>query len=173
MVRRTHRAFRRVGSRRKFIWARSTEATVSGTGTSVDLLADFRTNLGITAGPIGITVVRVRGAFQVAYDTAATFTASTGVMVGLVVASRNLAAANVPKAGTGPNEDWMWHQWYPIGLGLDKGATDDDTIMGYMLDIKAMRKIQEADQTLWFSIDSPDAVAFTSHHRLSVGIKLP
>lgn len=167
------RSFRRSSSRRKFVWARSTEATASGTGTAVDLLADLRTNLGLLAGPLGITVVRVRGAFQVAYDTAATYSAATGVMVGILVASRNLAAANVPKAGTGPNEDWMWHQWYPIGLGLDKGTTDDDTIMGYMLDVKASRKIQEADQTLWFTIDSPDATAFTSMHKVSVGIKLP
>lgn len=158
---------RRSAPRRKLIWARMVPAITSvannAAGTqyneSQDLLQTFRTQAGITAGPVGLTVVRMR--FHVAanaWPNANVVQAVLGVRV--MDTTEALAAETdaTPYSPTSdPHADWMCFE--PFGtesignVGIGGGVVD------HHVDVRAMRKLDELGQTLVAIVSTVPPVA--------------
>lgn len=151
MARRSGRFFRRPRSaRRKLVWIHGldTDLTTTTDG-AIDILADFRTVMGITANLPGVTIARIRGAVQYVYDPAVAATSLSGTFVGIVVNEIGLAS---PRPLTNPNADWMYREWLPDaqpGQVIDPAA--GAAMSSWLFDVKSMRKLQEVNQTLVFT----------------------
>lgn len=146
------RFFRRARSaRRKLVWNHSveTDTTLGQTNGAVDILADFRTVMGITANLPGCTIARVRGAVQYLYDPLVAATSLSGLFIGMVVNEIGLAS---PRPLTNPNADWFYREWLPDaqpGQVIDPAA--GAALASWQFDVKSMRKMQEVNQTIAFA----------------------
>lgn len=136
--------------RRRKIWAAAQETFASSTDGAVDLLTDYRTDRGVLQADPGMTIMRVVGRIQVQKATG-TLTSQDGVLYGLVVDSSTRAVANVSRPGTSEHDDWMMWQWLPVAYGENVSPTDTDLITSYDVDVKARRRLEEVNDTLWFS----------------------
>lgn len=151
------RRITRSGPRRKLIWARMTPAVSSLTigvadgAESQDLLQTFRTQAGITAGPVGLTVMRMR--FNI--SSAAVSSPVTGLAPQYIWGVRvmdtteaGLAEVNaVPYSPVSdPHADWMCFE--PFGVLSTNGGTAGNWIVEHSIDVRSMRKFQELGQTL-------------------------
>lgn len=145
------RFFRRSRSaRRKLVWNHSLD-TETGTTTfgSFDVLSDFRTLMGISSNLPGATIARIRGAAQYIYDPNVAATSLSGTYMGFVVGDIGITPA-FPLAQ--PNADWMYREWFPDsqpGQVIDPAA--GPAMSSVLIDVKAMRKMQEVGQTLFFT----------------------
>lgn len=158
-------------ARRKLIWARMPRATTSltringSTGGGIesqDLLADFRTQMGVTAGPVGLTVMRVRMFIQWAADVVNDGVSidANGLYFGIKVFDTldlsTQETTEVPARGPmlSPHDDWMaWGQVNTKTLYRAGGTTD--RYQGWMeVDVRSMRKIDELGQTLGLQCQS-------------------
>lgn len=173
MARRRSRGFNRQ-LRRKFVWDRTAGTVTAGTGGpfGVDLLAGFRGQPGATH--LGATVMRVRGYIRpIGLDTGA----QTGGVVGFRIDSWNEDFATevglAPMAQ--PDEDWM--AWLPFEgstfeLSNNHPATWNAQASPWAVDVKAARKLEELNQTLWMFVTPPTAGSIQYNYNLSVGLKL-
>jgi len=122
---------------RRRVWIQ-TGSTVTGAGPfGIDALQDFRTKMGITAGPVGLTVVRSVGWINC--------TAGTTIYTGLLVGSSTLDIADADPS-VDFYEDWMFH---------DKisGVINEDRSGGsafHRFDIRSKRRLDELGETLWW-----------------------
>lgn len=139
--------------RRKLIWARMSPAISSitniGAGSpyseSQDLLQTFRTQAGITAGPVGLTVMRMRFAIHsqtMPSNAAAQLTFGVRVMDTTEALAAEIDATPYIPAND-PHADWMCHE--PLGPLALNGAL---FIVNHYIDVRAMRKMEELGQTL-------------------------
>lgn len=149
-------------ARRKLIWARMAPAITSlgrvagGVGQTVetqDLLQTYRTLAGITRGPVGLTVMRVR--LQVTYVAVGTNGVAAdylvhGMYFGIRVEDFNSAllqeTTEVPDLGPqlDPHADWMaWGRVQPVAT-----YPTDNIVATADVDVRSMRKIDELGQTL-------------------------
>lgn len=140
--------------RRKLIWARMTPAISVlanvGAGSefneSQDLLQTFRTQAGITAGPVGLTVMRMRFAIN-AQVPLGTVNFRQGVLGVRVMDTTEALAAEVdatPYSPTNdPHADWMCFE--PFGPKDLEGTTG---VIDHHVDVRSMRKLDELGQTL-------------------------
>jgi len=94
---------------------------------------------------------------------------SDQIAVGILKFSRNAAAAEVPTPITDRDEDWMYHGNF--AFAGDSGITG--TGRGVDWDIKAMRKIEEAGDTIFFAWDTGVARTVTWSLAFSVLLLLP
>ena len=133
--------------RRKRVWARTRYNPIAAVIGSVDLMANFRDPLAYGAQPIGATVARVRVSGSLA-------PATNRVAVGVLVHTRTATAPEVPTPLTELHENWMFHKLEAVGG--PSGLTG--TTRSIEWDIKSMRKIEEANQTLWFSWEALGSV---------------
>lgn len=145
------RFFRRPRSaRRKLVWNHSFDTDLATTTFgSFDLLADFRTVMGITSNLPGATIARVRAQLQYIYDPLVAATSISGTFIGFIVGTIGVA---IPFPLAQPNADWMHRQWLPdaqYGQTIDPAA--GAAMSSVELDIKAMRKMEEVNQTLFFT----------------------
>jgi len=159
--------------RRKLVWARAIDSFASASNGAADLLLDFKTLYGVTGLP-GYTVMRVRGKIQVAYGSGAISDIS-GVTCGMYVAPSDTVVANVARPVTTPNADWMYWEWLPIAQIQAQDPADTEKVTAYMIDNKSKRKIDELQDTLWFSYNvSVSAITVaTLSYQFSVLLALP
>lgn len=161
--------------RRKFVWDRTQGFAAAPATSGVDLLANYRSQPGATH--VGATIMRIRGYIYPDPDAGVpTFTRGA---IGFRIDSWNESAtgtaglANSPFAQ--PDEDWMG--WLPyfweLGPTVQTFATWNPQASVYAVDIKANRKIEELNQTLWMFFTAPSAGNTTYNWDLSVGMKLP
>lgn len=153
--------------RRKFIWDRHA-GSIATTGFGVDLLAPFRAQPGATH--LGATIMRIRG---FVYPNSVSDT-KIGV-IGFRVDSWNedpTDSQNQPSVQ--PDEDWLG--WLPFfqepGAPLEGTATWNQQASPWAVDIKANRKLEELNQTLWMFVDQPDTNQNDYSYNLSIGMKL-
>lgn len=141
----------------------TTDFTPATTTFASDLLAGYRARAGLTAGPIG-TVVRTRGTLQ-ALSTASAATGvveQQGLFVGIIKASRTLAAANVPTPFSVPYADWMYREWIPLispGTTYERAIASKTYMLSHPIDVRSKRKLEDIDETVWFVGEATDASA--------------
>lgn len=172
MARRRSRGFNRQ-VRRKFVWDRTAGSVAVGTGGpyGVDLLAAFRSQPGATH--LGATVMRVRGYIRpIGTDTGA----QTGGVAGMRIDSWNEDILDPDVQPTAqPDEDWL--AWLPFeGTSFELNtypATWNNQASVWAVDVKAARKLEELNQTLWLFFTAPTAGTIQYDYNLSVGLKLP
>lgn len=146
------------GPRRKLIWARMAPAMTAMANVGVasqwtesqDLLQTFRTQAGITAGPVGLTVMRMRFAVtsqDVPSDIFGQLVIGVRVM-DTQEAVQAEADATAFSPVTDPHADWMCYE--PIGFPANstRTATPPLKIVDHHIDVRSMRKFEELGQTL-------------------------
>lgn len=173
MARRRGRGFARQ-VRRKFVWDRTFGTVAVGPGGpyGVDLLANFRAQPGATH--LGASVMRIRGYVHPTADAGTN--PNIGGTIGFRIDSWNEDVATDPALtpAAQPDEDWMG--WLPFqGTTFEANtvpATWNSEASPWAVDIKAARKLEELNQTLWMFLDAPTTGTVTYNYNLSVGLKL-
>lgn len=174
MARRGGRGFNRQ-VRRKFVWDRS-EGVAVGDSTSfgVDLLANFRSQPGATH--LGATIMRIRG--YVYPQLVGAPDIQRGIFGFRVDTWDQPVDTNQASPYQGMDEDWMG--WFPFMYDQaatqneqDRVATWNSEANIYAIDVKAGRKLEELNQTLWmFYSAGGGESSIVYHYNLSVGLKL-
>lgn len=144
MARRSRPRATAAGLRRKRVWARhlnTTTTLTSGTVTLTDLLAQFET--AYDADPIGVTIARIRGELTVEPVS----TTATHVTMGILVGPDTLDNVDVDPFTTS-HLDFMWYDAFRMNVKT-AGAVDDTR---RLIDVKAMRKLDELNMTLWMAL---------------------
>lgn len=147
------------------VWARSStsQALASNVDFSANLLAGFET--AYDANLIGATVIRIRGliAAEVTTVDAVWDELRFGARVGSSVDD-----AAVVNPTSVPHEDWMlWEPFGAFAVGNEGGAAIR------VIDVKAMRKIEEIDQQLTMTVSGFTTAAWQFGWSLSILLKLP
>ena len=163
--------------RRKFVWDRTRGFASSPDAYGVDLLANFRSQPGATH--LGATVTRIRGyVWPDAVGGEAPANPYLAGAIGFRIDAWNedpLDVDNNPFAQ--PDEDWMgWLPYFhyrPVGADLRSEITWNAEASPYAVDIKAQRKLEELNQTLWMFFTPPGEGVITYNWDLSIGLKLP
>ena len=165
MARFRRRFTRRSYPQRKKIWVRDAVEQVSPVPSSHfrrDILADFRTQAGLSINLPGFTLGPFKIRIGIRFDiTAATpnLTQADGYLVGLVVDQVDATATLAPLPASVPNADWAWYQWYPLAPTDDviveaaNAATNVQVVKTIEIDCKSMRKIEEVGQTMWLVVE--------------------
>lgn len=165
------RRFRSRGKRRKLVWSHHNEQFAAGTSGGVDLLNDFRTRMGLSAGPPGITIARIRGTIQFSVASPVTLDVASGAYVGIIRENRQETSATIQKPLTVPNDDWMYREWVPFShFNPINSTVANSFIVSHAFDIKSMRKLEEIDQSLFFAWEATGglsiAVFYDANHLL-------
>lgn len=170
-------------ARRKLIWSRvpfavtSLEGVAAGTGGAIevqDLLGPYRAEAGITRGPVGLTVMRIR--MSLGFDVTSTDAAGTvaqiraigGIYYGIRVYDfAELAAeeaAGIVARGPmiEPHLDWMTWGRVPVRYATVPVAASTTIIGNVDVDVRAMRKIDELGQTLGLVVQTTSGGAGVS-----------
>lgn len=164
---------RTVRARREFEWSRSQgffSAAAGGAGPfGVDLLAFYRSQPN--GNHLAATITRVRGFIYPEFaDTPPTQFANAG----LRIANFDEDPADISNIPiNGPDEDWLG--WFPILI--DQTVTPTQIAnwnegAGWAVDVKAMRRLNGRQRSLWLFGDAPSSGAINWHYNLSVGMKL-
>lgn len=135
-----------------------------------DLLADFRTLMGIDANLPGLTVKRIRGALQ--FNLTADPGATSGVLLG--VHKGNVSGvAGLPS--TDPSDDWMMFDWAPLTMGWAGGSADiPGGSFSYAMDVKSQRRLDEPQETIWLQVETTrTADTMSMYGWVSVLVALP
>lgn len=145
-------------ARRKLIWVRMlpamTSITSSATGEfaeSQDLLQTFRTQAGITAGPVGLTIIRTR--MHIFANNSPALLTNPHFVAGIRVmdTTENTAAetlANPYIPANDPHADWMCLEPFAVSGGA--GVPN----INHYVDVRAQRKLDELGQTLTLIVGS-------------------
>lgn len=135
-------------TRRKRIWAREQFSLASSaTGTAVDLLTDFRAELGVTANPPGLTIAGVLLDFVVTRVSAEAAPGDHSA-IGLLVSNEE-TPADVQGPLTEPHVDWFWYQVLTApgdALGASIGTFQ---AAGGAVRAKSGRKMEEIGMRLY------------------------
>lgn len=165
--------------RREFEWSRSQGFVGSsadpGGVHGVDLLAFYRSQPN--GNHLAATITRVRGWIYPDWDPGVpTFQIANA---GLRIANFDEDATDVSNAPiNGPDEDWLG--WFPTMRDAQtdtSGSLPNGTITwnegGYFaVDVKAARKLNGRQRSLWLFCDPPAAGTIFWNYNLSVGMKL-
>lgn len=169
-----------MNNRRKLVWARSSQIsalTAAADAEVVDVLATFRTLMGITANIPGTTVVRTRMDLFAANLAAGGFPTYVGLKVNTL---REVAEAQADAAfalNSGPqietNADWFyWRALYP-NMGADPTIGTANHI-SFELDIKSMRRLDEPSETVGLWVQKPVSTAgYSVYSTTSILLALP
>lgn len=160
-------------ARRRLVWARqanSGASIASGADSEfgADLLAPFRTQLGVTATP-GLTVVRIRLSWRIV-DTSAQ---SRMVIAGIRKYTNSPDTfedelENIDGPSTDPHADWMMFDTHILAAD----GADDDTPQRDV-DVKSMRRLDEASDSLAIVFQAVDELAAQVRYVASVLVALP
>lgn len=127
---------------------------VANTPQRFDLLGAFETAVG--AQILGATVVRGRGWYNWTATGALGTIARTNL--GIIVAPESSTAAILdPGATTGTELDWMYFQAHTFPgtyLATGAGTASQPRDYEYELDMKARRRMDELNQSLWLVVNS-------------------
>jgi len=183
-VARSSRGFpRRSGSTRRLTaWGIGTGGTAV---TTVASAASFQIGGSIVPAVEGLTVVRIRGFFQVQLMLA---TAASDGMTGAFGIGIATAAAVAGGMGTVPtpitesgSETWLYHQFFSVtgqqlfAAGAGPGAEQHNTFFRADIDSKSMRKFPD-DMSIYAVVEVGTEVGTASidvHHDSRVLVKLP
>lgn len=170
MARMARRRVGRANQRRKFVWDR-TFGALEAPNTGEDLLAGFRSQPGGTH--LGATVTRIRG--YIIPSEAFSTVAAAGV-AGIRVDTWNEDPAEPDNQPVNqPDADWM--AWLPWNVGATATAKDMQVSWNHnaslwTVDIKAQRKLEELNETLWLFGDQDGGATRSYFYNLSIGLKL-
>ena len=140
-------------NRRRTSWARVDDAIVPvNAGATSDLLSDFRTALGWSASPPGVTVGGVLLDF-VLTQTAARAAAGDGVYIGLIVTSEG-TAGEVERPLTDLHADWMWWQFIGASQAASGAGYSTFDALGGPIRIRSKRRMDEVGMRLWLVAQS-------------------
>lgn len=159
------------GPKRKFIWHREAggfQPSADPPAFGSDLLALFRDQPGATH--LGATVMRVRGWI---YPIVTDPPPQQELIAGLRVDTWDQAVdTNRVSPFQGFDEDWMaWFPYYnPEGIGTN--VTGNIYASPFAVDVKANRKIEELNQTLWLFGSDSSGTSTSWIYNLSIGMKL-
>ena len=137
----------RAPQRRRRSWARHHgEATLeAGIPTASNLLADYRTEAGISAGPVGITIGG--GWLQWCFLPASEVTDIESIRVGIIVVDENMAG-DVPSPSGDEHVDWMYIT--EAYITPPQRAVIFDGTNGPQVRWKAARRMDELGMNLFF-----------------------
>jgi hypothetical protein len=154
----------------------------SGGQTFVDVLAAWRTLMGITANLPGTSVVGVKVMVSLCYTAASAVGALDKIVsYGLIVAPTNAAAADY-QPGVLPHLPWL--DWGVLGVNSPAGSAIPVTAaFGFAMNnaygrnfgiIKAKRKLPGPNETLWLSIlSTTPSGTWSEEHAVSTTLRLP
>jgi len=147
---------RGVTQRRRTLWAHQSTSLASAAGAqSVDLLTSLKSIAGLSAGPMGITIRRIRLSIQIDFDVTSTvLNRDSGIYLTTIVETGGLASAAVPTASSNPDKDFNFRIWLPATGGLGVGVptqASEHIFISREFDIKSMRKLHDLGDTLYFS----------------------
>jgi len=137
----------------------------------VELLTQFRAELGITANPPGLTIGGVILDFTITMDDAL---AAPGEFVtyGLLVSNEE-TAADVQGPLTEPHVDWMWYQ----SIGAPGAAAGDafDTFQarGGPVQVRSKRKMDEIGMRFYIVLEQSGLTGMTMTGTVSTLLLLP
>lgn len=144
-------------------------ATPAGTTFGVDLLAFYRSQPN--GNHLAATITRVRGFI---YPEFAGTPPTQFVNAGLRIANFDEDATDISNVPiNGPDEDWLG--WFPVLLDATEAQTQYANWNeggGWAVDVKAMRRLNGRQRSLWLFVDPPASGAVNWHYNLSVGMKL-
>lgn len=134
-----------------------------------DLLDGFRSQPGATH--LGATVMRIRGLIV---PTPIDAGAVVGGVIGFRIDSWNEVITDLSLSPTEqPDEDWMgWLPWHLSFGTVPENATWNPEASPFAVDIKANRKLEELNQTLWMCLTAPASGSISYAYNLSIGMKL-
>jgi len=150
------------GSRRKFVWARRlilAAPVAANSAVFSDLMTDFATALG--ADPLGVTVVRIRGAWN--YQGPRILIAGIRVMT-----QSSFAGLVSPAQGPAADQYADWMGYWPM---MAEG--DPANFQRGEIDISSSRKLEEIGEGLLLSVSNPTLDPAVFNMDLSIGLKLP
>lgn len=151
-------------ARRKLVWARLpagitslSAATAGGVQSEAqDLLTDYRTAAGITAGPVGLTIMRIRIHISGLAAPTASGVAQQYILGVRVADFPEMVAAEVDATtfipSANPHQDWMVFE--PFTAHTNSGTTANSLWYNHYVDARAMRKMDELGQTLMMVVGS-------------------
>lgn len=167
MATRTRRRANGRRQHRKFIWDRHA-GTIPTTSFGVDLLAPYRSQPGATH--LGATITRIRG-FIYPDQVGTTLLGVAGMRVD-TWNEDPADSSNQPSVQ--PDADWLaWMPFFAAEGAVLQPATWNPEASVWAVDIKAQRKLEELNETLWLFVDQPDTLQNTYSYNLSIGLKLP
>lgn len=175
-MRRHFRRFRAPTKRRKWEWIYYTNNFGSTAALAKDMFIPFRTKMNLTANLPDMTVARIRGHVSFSYPSATNLSQDNTVQCGILVFPSTTAQANIPRPFTDPWNDWMfWKGVSPFQYGplTMAGALANPLFFDTEVDVKAMRKFHNIDDTLWFVMEEIDATLVNVSVNLAIGVKLP
>jgi len=164
--------------KRKMVWAHQSTSLASSAGAqSVDLLTNFKTATGTTAGPFGITIRRIRISIQIDFDlTSTVLNRDSGIYLTTLLETGGIASASVPTASSNPDKDFNFRIWLPASGGLGVGVptqASEHIFISREFDIKSMRKLHDIGDTLYFSAIPTGAVGAAWRIEASTLLLLP
>jgi len=158
------RSFTRRRERRRTVWSHiTTTSSALATAQSTDLLSGLKNTMGLSAGPMGITIRRIRLSIQIDFDlTSTVLSADSGLYCTTLLETGGLASNAVPTAASNPDKDFNFRVWIPAtgGTGMPHNViTTQHIVVSREFDIKSMRKLHDIGDTLYFSAVPTGAVS--------------
>lgn len=168
-------------SKRKLVWARtgSTAAALPAGASAqvIDVLENFRANMGILLGLPGVTIMRVRVDAFAANLTAGGFPFWLGLKTMDRTTFTELLGDATARLNASPqrdlHSDWMmWKACYPNhGSDATTGVPNATTVE---IDVRSMRKMDELGETCTaFMSKEVSTAGYTVHWSSSVLLALP
>ncbi len=169
--RRSFRPFHSTRRTRKWEWIYVQHDFSSSTSGGIDLLADWRTRMGITANLPDMTVSRVRGVVQLQALVPGDVGPFTHVTCATLVWPTPQAAA-LPQPETDMWQDWNYYESIVLsGFGPYEPPAAPEPVYAKYVDIKAQRRLKNIDDSYFFTWQTPSAHAL--YLQLAIGVKLP
>lgn len=164
-------------ARRKTVWSHESQTMANATTRqSIDLLSDFRTTLGLSANPLGITIRRIRITIQIDFDfTSAGLTELAGAYLSCYRDTVGLATAATLGPTTEPDKDYSFRQWLPLtgALGSVHEFTGTRVIISREYDSKSSRVLRDIGDTYYFVMSPTGGVSAGAQLETSTLLLLP
>jgi len=129
--------------RRKRVWARTRHTILDQTTNASleSLLADYRTDAGLTRNPPGVTVGGIRG--RIAWEPSAYAAGQIDELaVGIVVAPDTVEAVDLDPAAF-LHLDWMLYERFAFGGAAGAHVNE------FVVNVRSQRKMEELNEDLF------------------------
>lgn len=150
-----HRPYFRKKRRVNWVWYHQVfnNASPSATLNTIDLLTNWRAQMGITIALPDITIWRVRIRISVIVTAAAAVVSQDGFLTTLFVDSQNQAQLNYTASNLSQHFMWYQAQYLTQALEMDAASGVLGTYGQYEeIDCKAHRRMEKNDDTLFLQI---------------------
>ena len=146
--------------RKKFLWApfgSAFQTLAASAAVSVDLLSLIRSAVPSINN---FTIVRIRG--QEAVRTTAAFTTGKVYETGIIVVTQPAFDAGATPDPENDDASWMYRNtpvWTPNLMQETSAGVFSSGFQIYQIDVKAKRRVDQADNTLVYAIKNRQATA--------------